>query len=240
MSGARSRNLSSNQCPHKETIEDDREGYEVCTQCGLVLQQLFGNVSRLIEEEKNVSVYNFLLDTCANAHIPSFIVDYANSYFNKICAVVKKDKRRKNTDLAIAAYCLYESLSRHQIPRTAQEIEQYTNIETSTLWAIESALNIKYTLDHPLDFVDRFCALLELPFYHAKIIKGIVGNMFGLGNIRPQCVVGVVIFLYCKEQKIRLSIKNISETCGVSSTNIYKIVKNIKKPFADNISLLYT
>jgi transcription initiation factor TFIIIB Brf1 subunit/transcription initiation factor TFIIB len=238
MSGACAGDFSSNQCLHKETVEDEREGFEVCTLCGLVLQQLFGNASPAKQtEEKNVLVYNFLLDTCAHAHIPNFIADYANSYFNKI---YKKAKSRKTTDIAIAAYCLYETLSRHQIPRTPQEIEQYTNIKESTLWLIETVINSKHTHDHPLDYVERFCSLLELPYEHMKIIYGICGNMFGHGGRRPQCVVAAVIYLYCKEQKIHLPLKNICETCGASATVIYKIVRSMKQLYADNISLLFT
>jgi transcription initiation factor TFIIIB Brf1 subunit/transcription initiation factor TFIIB len=140
----------------------------------------------------------------------------------------------------MASYALYETLSRNQISRTVQEIEFFTNCKSSKLWAVESALNIKETLNHPLDYVERFCRLLDFKYHDIKIINGIVGNMFGWGGVRPQCVVAVVIFLYCKETKNKLSLVKICEICDVSSTNIYAIIRRMKAQYREKVTLLYT
>ncbi len=189
--------------------------------------------------EKEGLIVNFLLDVAAQAHIPQFIVDRSGTYFKKIKVQLAK-KKIVFKDTAIASYALYETLSINNIPRTAREIEVYTQCEKSTLWAIESALNLRDTLNHPLDYVERFCTLLYLDFHEMKIIKGIVFNMFGFGAIRPQCVVAVVIYLFCKENKRKISLTQICEVCDVSTTNIYAITRKMDKRYVEKISLLYT
>lgn len=228
---------------HRQTIDDDREGHSVCIQCGLVLQPIYQHSASVVffpaAYKQQDPVLNFLLDVAAHAEIQRFIIDSSLSYFHKIKIQLQEHKPRF-TDLVLASYALYETLSRNHISRTAQEIEFFTQIKLAKLWAVESALNLKDTLNHPLDYVERFCSLLDIEFHEMKIIRGIVGNMFGLGGIRPQCVVAVVIYLRCKETKQKMSLVKICEACDVSSTNIYAIVRKMKKQYSEKISLLYT
>jgi transcription initiation factor TFIIIB Brf1 subunit/transcription initiation factor TFIIB len=64
--------------------------------------------------------------------------------------------------------------------------------------------------------------------------------MYGLGNVRPQTVVALVIYLFCKEKEINMTIKQICEVCFASATNIYKLARNVKEPYRNKITLLYT
>ena len=248
MSAASGRNIPGDTCLHQQTVDDDREGHSVCLLCGLVLEQLYQQQDRretLIQtspekmREEEDPVCKFLLDVAAHAEIPKSVISYAMSYLKKIQYQLMWHEPRFS-DKTLASYALYETLSRNSISRTAEEIAFFTQCKLTKLWAVESALNLKDTLNHPLDYVERFCTLLDLEFQEMKTIRGIVGNMFGWGGIRPQCVVAVVIYLYCKELNKKLSLVKICEMCDVSSTNIYAIIRKMKKPYVEKISLLYT
>jgi len=171
--------------------------------------------------------------------MPDNIISYTHSYFKSL----KNDshvKEKKFADKTIASYALYETLSRHKLPYTANEIEYFTGTPCKMLWKVENCLHFSEMLNNPQDFVDRYCSSLDLDFYKTKIIKGIVGNMYGLGDIRPSCVVAAVIYLYCKELGLQMPMKTVCEACFVSTGNMYKIIRRLPQNIANQISLLYT
>jgi transcription initiation factor TFIIIB Brf1 subunit/transcription initiation factor TFIIB len=232
--------IGRNECSHSNVVDDEREGTCVCTECGLVLEQLyFPCYTSDIDDIDRCKTFLFLRDVCSNAFISENIIYYSYTYFKHL----KKDQSiisKKFADIAIASFALYETLSRHKNAYTAKEIAYYTGTPCTTLWKIENCLHVTEMLNNPQDFVERYCSSLEIDFYPTKIIKGITGNMYGLGDIRPSCVVAAVIYLYCKEIDEAISMKKICEVCDVSTGNIYKIINRLDKMYKDNISLLYT
>jgi transcription initiation factor TFIIIB Brf1 subunit/transcription initiation factor TFIIB len=245
MSGGHWGNNEAHDCPHSQTVDDDREGECICLLCGLVLEPLYQSQRNegacFTERENDIQeIHNFLQDVGAHANIPQSLICYTEDYFRIIKKQLTGEKKKKFVDRDLASYALLETLCRHKVPRTVQEISYFTATETSKLFAVETALNIREVLGHPQEYSDRFCALLGLSFWDSKQIRGIVFNMFGLGNVRPQTVVALVVFLYCKEKKINIPLKLICEVCSVSSTNINKLARDVKEPYNSNISLLYT
>src|SRR5271156_4520418 len=80
------------------------------------------------------------------------------------------------------------------------------------------------------DFVERYVALLDLPFSHVKNIKIIVDKMADIyGELRPSSLVATVIYLYAKKEKIKLSVDKICKVCCVSAGNLYKLARKINK-----------
>jgi transcription initiation factor TFIIIB Brf1 subunit/transcription initiation factor TFIIB len=231
---------SGNDCSHPRSIDDPTEGTCVCIDCGLVLDQLyFENYNFQNERHDFSEIFLFIKDVCGNACLPDNIISYTHTYFKKL----KSDSyinERKFSDKTIASYALYETLSRHKLPYTANEIEYFTGTACKLLWKVEDCLHFTEMLNNPQDFVDRYCSSLDIDFYNSKIIKGIVGNMYGLGDIRPSCVVAAVIYLYCKEIKLQMSMKAVCEACFVSTGNMYKIIRRLPDNIANQISLLYT
>ena len=237
-SNSSTKSLSYSQCLHSKTVDDDIEGSCVCLECGLVLEPLF--LHNFIPAKCSLDfceIRAFLTDVCANAAMPEYIISYTYQYFKSLSNdyAIKEKKFNKK---AIAAYALYETLCRHKIPRTIAEIEYFTGVTSNVIWNIETSLTISETLSYPQDFVERFCTLLKIKFCHTKIIKRIVGNMSGMGNIRPKCVVAAVIYMYCKQKNLKMSMKKICEVCFVSTGNMYKIIKNLRVDFMKNVSTI--
>lgn len=237
MQGRCSEPISRAECTHCETI-DVQEGERVCLLCGLVVEQLFRhereNERRDEYDSKSSEVYIFLRDVCDKATIPNFVLSYTLSYFRALKVDFKKQDK-KFSDKVIVAYALYETLSRHEIPRLLEDIAYYTNIPSKTLSKLLSYLNFPETLNNPKEFVDRYCSLLGLKYYDAKIIKGIVQSMCDESNIRPNTMVATIIYLYCQECDVKVSMKSICEVCSVSSGNVYRTIRNFKDDFSRQI-----
>jgi transcription initiation factor TFIIIB Brf1 subunit/transcription initiation factor TFIIB len=243
MSKGYSRNNETYDCPHSETIDDDREGECICLQCGLVLEPLYQiqkpEATFFTDPQSDLQeISQFLQNVGAHGNIPQSVLTYTMSYFKKIKKQLVGKKKFKDKDLA--SYALLETLCRHKIPRTVIEISYLTQTDTNKLFSIETALNINETLSHPQDYSDRFCTLLGLSFCDSKIIKKIVLNMCHLGNAnaRPQTIVALVVYLYCKEKDIIMPLTKICEICSVSSANIYKLARNVQEPYKSKITLM--
>lgn len=246
MSGECKQHFSSDECLHNQTVDDEREGNSICISCGLVLQPIFLETSW--ETEKRQSMHFdqdlkgrsrefFFRDLGANAHICESITHDAGLYYDKIKNNLK-DHKPKFNDNVLAAYALYETLSKHKVSRSVQEIEYLTGSKPGKMFAVESALNLTETLNCPLHFVSRFCSMLQLSFIDETIIRNIVKNAtkLKLSNMRSQCTVAVIIQLFCKEKRYKITLKKICEICGVSPTNIHTLIRKMDKMHVTKIT----
>lgn len=223
-------------CDHVNCWEDTHEGIFVCIDCGLVIEDRLqlNNYEQCIPARKS-DIETFLTDICHNANLPSGIIPYTLWYLK---SVKSRDDKKMFNEKQLAIFALYESLNRHDIPRTPQELEYYSGIKYTMLWKIENTLMLKTTLAKSENWIEKFCILLEIDFKHVYTLKNIVRNMFGFGGVQPQSLAALVIHLYCKEQHIPITLKKICEFCVVSTSAIAKLKKKMHTKFLNNISLL--
>jgi transcription initiation factor TFIIIB Brf1 subunit/transcription initiation factor TFIIB len=192
-----------------------------------------------ISELASYDIFLFIQDVCENAGISNSTASCAYSYYK----ILKKNlsvMKKKFIDRAIAAYALYKQSCKETTPRNVLEISYFTGIPSAIIFKIDTCFPDAKTLNSPQEFVHRYCSLLNISFYDSRRIKEIVENMYGIGNERPNTLVAAIIYLYCKEFKIKLSMKAICIVCAVSAGNIYKIIRDMRKDFKKNISLLYS
>ena len=234
--------LQGNACDHFNTIHDDREGTYICTDCGLVLEESYCRevpFNAIIENDcdKLDDAYKFLQNVCEMGHLGKCFIEYAITLTKKLKFQIKECKY-KEVDLAV--YALYETLHRFDSPRTPQEICYLSGMDISTLWKIEKEMNHPHIIaSDPTMFVERYCSYLDLSFWDKKIITEIARNMYGMGN-KPNCLVAVATYLYCKQNNLSTSLKSICEVCGVSTSNVHKIVRNMNEKYIKDIYLLCT
>lgn len=220
-------------CIHKSTVEDYREGTVVCIDCGLVVDDKLMSVgpivkSKMLESEKmrEDQLSNYLADIVANNMIPTYIIPVTINYFK--CVKNKLNNGGKRfPDKIIIAYALYESLHSEGIPRTAQEIAYFSNCPASKLWDIESILNLNQSLGNPVNYIERYCTLLGLKYSDTKLVKSRVEKMNQVA--RPQCLAALALYLYCKENQLKISLKTICDVCAVSTTNIHAMLRRKNK-----------
>jgi transcription initiation factor TFIIIB Brf1 subunit/transcription initiation factor TFIIB len=228
------------ECQHSKTIDNDREGECVCLDCGLVLERLYmsnDNRQSLDCETSLLSIYNFISNVCANGCISENMVLHSFNTLKK----VKKQLEKKFKDEVIAAYAIYETLNIFGIPRCASEIHFFSGVSIKQIWKVERCLIITKSLNDPTQYVDRYCSELDgLVYFDNNIIKGIVGNMYGMGGVKSNCLVAVVIYLYCKEKERKISLKKICKICKISTTSVHRVIRNIDVKYVKQITLLYS
>ena len=242
-------NLSSLReisCNHTRTVDDYNTGDTVCTECGLCLNGIFLSSYDHSKQSQPVAncalIRDFIADVCVRASIPEFLIDYSVWVYKTLLpqlAQTKYASSRKNN--MVAAFAIYESSIRHQVPRSTQEISFFSGVPSTDLWAIERALHDNTSDAPPSQYVERFCQWLGIQYFpHQTIIKEIVDNLYGMRDSRSNCIVATVIHLYCVEHGLNHTLKKICETCAVSGTSVQKLIRKIDYKYVSRISLLAT
>lgn len=232
----------------------------VCADCGLVLEQIYlpaykhtQHSSRMVSYEEEFTglgyVERFLSDISHNANIPVCIITQTLHRFNDIKQQLH-DLKCKFKDREMAAFALYDVLNTENIPRTILEIEICTQISCSVLWKIERALpNTCVGGTTATDLVERYCTCLEINYVRMCNIREIVSNMYGMGNVQPQCLVAIAIHLYLlheieqfkrKSKKYppakyfmqryrneKPTLKQIAKVCRITQATVLKHIKNM-------------
>lgn len=238
------RSASEVGCFHHDVIDDHTTGDAVCAACGLCLGAVYlPSYKHYIhtQPEQNCehsAVKAFIADVCEHAGIQSNLVDYSYWVYKTFLCQLSETRRVRNNN-AVAAFALYESAIRHKVPRTSQEISYFSGISTSELWGIERNLRINISDAHPSEFVERYCSWLRMDYFpHQAHIKSIVCNLFGMRDVRSNCLVAAAIFLYSNEMKLKHSLISICETCGVSAANVMRVINTLDAKYVDKITLL--
>lgn len=151
---------------------------------------------------------------------------YAISYYDKL----KKSSPPKLKEKALAAFAIYESLNIFETPRMAGEISFYTGISERDIWNVESNLTLQTEIKDPKQYVLRFCNMLQLSFIEQNCIRDAVEavQQLPLGNLHCNSLVAVMINLYCKANKKKISLRKICEICAISATSVHRIIRQFK------------
>lgn len=227
MSGARGQHFPEDACPHRSTVDD---GECVCTDCGLVLSQIylpsFSHPSTSLEKSNDMR--EFIRDVGENACIPGNVLLYAENYYDKIKPLLAPSFGKKT----VAAYALYESLNKFEVPRMAEEIEYYTGVEMKRIWQVESKLTPEQPMNEPSNYAHRYCTLLDFSYSEQLIVKEaveFVQRELQIGNFRGNCLVAVFIYLHCKESRKKMTLKKICETCSISATSVHRVLRQLSR-----------
>jgi transcription initiation factor TFIIIB Brf1 subunit/transcription initiation factor TFIIB len=232
MSGALTTNISRNVCSHDITV-DTPEDECVCTQCGLVLLQVYSPTTWTnvppTDKTKDDTI-DYIRDVGDRACISANIVLHAENYYEKIKATLLPKFRKKT----IATYALYESLNAFEVPRMAAEIEHYSGVSMKHIWDVESSLSLENSLNDPINYVHRYCVLLNFSYVEQLTVKNTVWSIqcLPLGNLRCNCLVAVIIYLFCKEEKKKITLRKICETCNISATSVHRVIRQFSNHIA--------
>jgi len=174
------------------------------------------------------STYEFIRNVAENACISENVIVFAMNYFDKI----KPSLTRKFKETTIAAYAIYESLNTFEAPRLAEEIEFYTGVPLDEIWEVECNLEIETQIPDPKHYVHRYCSLLNICYSDQLIIRDTVeclNTEIPIGNLRCNCLVAVVIYLFCLEKMKPITLKKICDTCYISATSIHRVIRQFKE-----------
>lgn len=244
--------ITSNEteCTHQRKIDDEHTADEICIDCGLVLGRIFTSTSsphEVLKKAIDGEIYKFIEDVCHNGCYSLNIIDFAFKKFKKLKEKLKNIKKKIN-NRTLAAFAIYEVMEKLEIPRTFEEIGAITGIPVRKIWDV-SSLSIKTSTKEenanqkpsdPIDYVERYCTILNIDYWERKIIRNIVGNMFGFGSYKPSSLVAAVIRLYCIEKGKKLPLKTIADVCGICPANVHRIMRQLDSKYRKKITLLYS
>ena len=193
-------------CSHEDTIDDVRNGCEVCLQCGQVTSNLMLPhksedipASSTMTFDNEFQIRNELLDLCSALYIDGgFIVDQAITNLHRY----SKDQEMgnllrinisKHSDRCLLAYVLWETFNQNNVPRSPHEIAYFFNLPVHDIMRAEKTLNIASTFCVPSTYVHRLCAEIELNFRLTLIIEKIIQSSLDHCMHRPETIIGGII-----------------------------------------------
>jgi transcription initiation factor TFIIIB Brf1 subunit/transcription initiation factor TFIIB len=179
----------------------------------------------------------FLQDVCSHAEIPRGILDLSLSYFLNIQKRLGCHKPKFGWK-ELAAYALYETLSKEGASKTKREIGFFTGCQPTRLFDVESALNLEETLENPCDYIGRFCRLLDMSNTETAKIRAELYHWRFLDGVTAQCAAAVAIHWFCVENKKKMSLRRICDSCDVSPANVSSVSRRLKLSNNDHIKML--
>jgi len=211
-------------CDHSIQIFDSISADCVCSLCAHVLYKDYSSPKFIPEEEYHPQWSSFFLNCCANMNIADGIASEALTLFNK-----RNTKSIRGKKKALAAYTLYETMLKHNVGKTVEEISFYTEVTTKAIWSVEKTFQCPYS-DCVENYVEKLCYFLDLTRRDAAQIRKIISNneLDIVDGRRPQNIAVALIYYYCDKKEMSKSLKNVCTVCNVSISSVQQILKKLR------------
>lgn len=192
------------------------------------------------KERSKLKIFNHIKDHCQKHDLPLIIIKEANSLYS-ICS--ESRITRGNNKKGFIAACVYYACKNCKVPRSSKEIANIFDIDSvlvtkgvkylqETLQLIDNNKRIeKTTIINQNDFIERFCNRLSLQDMQINCITKISENTMKhnlISENTPPSIAAGCIYLYCIENKLSITKKDISKQCNISEVTINKCYLKIK------------
>ncbi len=192
------------------------------------------------KERSLYKVFTELADICHKNHLPSIILNEAKSIY-KIISNTKIS--RGSNRIGIKAATVYFACKECNVPRSSKEIAVMFNIDITVMTkGIKNCNEIlhmnknhknrfkNHDSIYPIDFIERFCNRLNIDD-HIDTIKEICKITIDKNIISentPPSIAAGCIFLFLKIKNIKISKKQLADTCKISEVTINKCTKKLE------------
>ena len=244
------------KCPEcgRPDLDYKTEGECHCRNCGLVvadnmpqndyytkeasigLQLVEGKIVKgawlLTSKEKNLYHAKKNLDLLASKLIlPDYIKDQAYYLYQK---AVYKNLCIGRDNNSILYACVYAACNLNNIPKTALEITEYSDIDKKHLLRayslLQRELGFKRVIYDPIDLLPRFITNLNLSnktlTKATQILSKIKGTAMYSGK-NPKSIIAASIYIAAKLNKERITQRDLANKIGVMEVTIRKRYKEI-------------
>jgi transcription initiation factor TFIIIB Brf1 subunit/transcription initiation factor TFIIB len=211
-----------NSCSHLYEIIDQREGNIICEECGLVIDRYytFKFQRENFDQIENISSFekDFVYETLERLNLPKSFSSYI---FKNIS--LNNYKRKKSESLLSGI--IYKTLIELKIPFTLNDISGVTGINTKKIFKDEKKkeeLKNIVIIDSS-EILERVCSKLNLTFSDYTLIKENIKK--SNNGFNPSTVISAHIYIYCKDKKIKILMKDICDITGISCMSIKRYIK---------------
>lgn len=235
-------NFAEKDCDHRYTIEDNINGCEVCTNCGLVCtDQIYShgyNDNQRVDVFNTSSVkkcgtekYDLLIQLAERLMLTSDVLSCAKTLLTKLnCDNLYKTK---DNQYLLTCYCIYKACKKQNSPRSEQEILEKLNVSKKDFHRFEkktigSNSNIDSLLPSHLVPRNPYVILYKISFREQRLISLTADHVFKRNCFSPNSVLAYVLYIYLKKEKIKLSMSQIANSCSVSTSCIKRLLQKVK------------
>lgn len=210
---------SISDCKHINQVVCEREGNIVCTDCCLVISDhVYLDKSDSFYTNQKHETQNEILEILERLNISQTHAESVKKNMLKFCEEGKNN--RKNSSDVLAA-SIYKTFNSDCNVLSIKDISAVSGVSKKKIAKIDKSIHILKS-EHVLE---KYCNLNNLDYKNYTVIKGELYKYKILGH-NPLTLVGSVIYMHCKKNKIKTSMKNISQTLGISSISIQRFIKN--------------
>ena len=205
--------LNETICNHEMTLTDVREGVVICSQCSFVLDSLVfaenfyapTNTEPLYLETQNSQKDGEVLELLSRLNLP-------DSYYQLII----QDKNFKKN----VPQTMYKVLNNNKCPISINDIKNVSEKSSKKCLDISNNVIILQTEE----LLQKFCAILNIDFKNFTLIKEQMKKFKTTGH-NPVTIVASAIYIHCKKNKIRISMKKIANEMKISPVSIQRYLK---------------
>lgn len=199
----------NNPCKHINQIIDVHEGSYICTDCSQVISNYFYEESYHKQDNNLFPLQNETSEILSRLNLPDSFQDYIVENQNPIC---------NNTNSIVNATNIYLTTNTNKSVVTLKEISAITGIHSKKIAKNKTNIIDKYLL------LEKYCTLLNLNYKTYTVIKEKLKN-YQISGHNPLTVVASAIYKHSKDNKLKLSMKKISDCFGISSISIQRYLK---------------
>lgn len=214
-------------CPHTDEIIDMREGNYVCLSCGLCKDAYFEQpkIKDDYNESYNIGFENisYIKEVLSRLNVPIYISDFITRAINE------NSGDRKITKPLISHY-IYTTLSNMGIPFSIKDICSVTGTPQKIISKEQSKMTeSSVIIIETGDLLWRYCSKLGIKHQFYTVIKEMIPKTHEGYN--PSTIVSAYIYIFCRRNKIKLTIKQISIVTGISCMSIQRFIKKNELSF---------
>jgi transcription initiation factor TFIIIB Brf1 subunit/transcription initiation factor TFIIB len=200
-------------CPHLNEIIDLGESSHVCHDCGLVLDKHYemgSDYKTPLKDFQHDDWAETVKDILDRLHI-------STRYWTFIIDDFYKNIKKKTMERLI--FSTYKILNSLDVNVSLHDLSLATGVNMSKIYLTQKQ-NETVKLDMS-SLAEKFCCALNLDFKTTALIKERLSKPIETGHT-PATVIAGSIYKIAKEQKLKISIKKISDITSVSPISIQR------------------
>jgi len=203
-----------NNCTHLNIITDFHEGTNVCTMCGLVLCD-------------NVYIENSFEIKYSSCHEIEEIkevlerLNFPTSLAYDIFDNLKKSLKSEQSKKYLIPFVIYQTLNKLGYSISIKDVASVSGITENSIYDMQNNED-SIIIDHII-LLEKYCTILGFDYKTYSVIKELL-PVLNTGH-NPLTLIASTIYKYCKDQKLKYSMKHIASIVGISSVSIQRFLK---------------
>ena len=245
-------------CNHSDTILDSYSATEVCTSCGLVLNDALtytdlhpnhGSMKEMTHSIYPCETYmdkkskNKIIKSVSKPNCEEFltkIVNRLNLPYSTLQHALNRSQdissgKSKLNHEHVLAYALYITCKLENCPRSLIEISNVSNISIKNLRRIEKYFSLEKNNQRTKslsakDLLYTFYPFLDLSFQDLKVILSMLENSSSSVQFSPSTEAAGLVYLYIRKNSNKsCTIKKISDVFQTTPMSIYRYKNDYNK-----------